>query len=172
MLVGYARISQDSQSIDLQIDALTAAACERIFSDTMSGSRNDRPGLKQALEFVRSIPVATTPNCDRRFSTMWTGSSRYEATCSIPAISPAGSSSAATAFRWSIHGVGFSGPTKWSASSRRCSRERVPRSGMTISARSIAKSKIAMIVDYSSWAPTRTHRITAGFDMPWSGRSR
>lgn len=53
MLFGYARISQDSQSLDLQIDALTAAGCERIFSDTMSGSRNDRPGLKQALEFAR-----------------------------------------------------------------------------------------------------------------------
>src|SRR5260370_16252467 len=54
MLIGYARISQDSKSIDLQIDALTAAGCEKIFSDTMSGSRNDRPGLKQALEFARS----------------------------------------------------------------------------------------------------------------------
>jgi DNA invertase Pin-like site-specific DNA recombinase len=54
MLIGYARISQDSQSIDLQIDTLTAAGCEKIFTDIMSGSRNDRPGLKQALEFVRS----------------------------------------------------------------------------------------------------------------------
>jgi DNA invertase Pin-like site-specific DNA recombinase len=40
--------------IDQQIDALTAAGWEKIFTDTMSGSRNDRPGLKQALEFVRS----------------------------------------------------------------------------------------------------------------------
>ena len=40
--------------MDLQIDALTAAGCEKIFTDTMSGSRNDRPGLRQALEFVRS----------------------------------------------------------------------------------------------------------------------
>jgi DNA invertase Pin-like site-specific DNA recombinase len=54
MLIGYARISQDTQSIDLQIDALSAAGCDKIFSDTMSGSRNDRPGLKQALEFARS----------------------------------------------------------------------------------------------------------------------
>src|ERR1700739_116489 len=53
MLVGYARISQDTQSIDLQTDALMAAGCEKIFTDTMSGSRSDRPGLKQALEFVR-----------------------------------------------------------------------------------------------------------------------
>jgi DNA invertase Pin-like site-specific DNA recombinase len=52
--IGYGRISQDTQSIDLQIDALKAAGCEKIFTDTMSGSRNDRPGLKQALEFARS----------------------------------------------------------------------------------------------------------------------
>jgi DNA invertase Pin-like site-specific DNA recombinase len=53
LLIGYARISQDTQSINLQIDALSVAGCEKIFSDTMSGSRNDRPGLKQALEFAR-----------------------------------------------------------------------------------------------------------------------
>jgi len=54
MLIGYARISQDTQSINLQTDALTAAGCEKTFSDTMSGSRNDRPGLKEALEFARA----------------------------------------------------------------------------------------------------------------------
>jgi DNA invertase Pin-like site-specific DNA recombinase len=54
MLIGYARISQDTQSIDLQIDALTAAGCEKTFTDTMSGSRNDRPGLNEALEFARA----------------------------------------------------------------------------------------------------------------------
>jgi hypothetical protein len=54
LLIGYARIPQDTQSIDLQINALIAAGCEKLFSDTISGSRNDRPGLKQALEFVGS----------------------------------------------------------------------------------------------------------------------
>jgi DNA invertase Pin-like site-specific DNA recombinase len=65
MLTGYARISQDSQSIDLQIDALRAAGCEKIFSDTMSGSRNNRPGLLQALEFVRSADVICVWRLDR-----------------------------------------------------------------------------------------------------------
>jgi len=54
MLIGYARISQDTQSINLQIDALSAAGCKKIFSDTASGSRSDRPGLKEALEFARA----------------------------------------------------------------------------------------------------------------------
>jgi DNA invertase Pin-like site-specific DNA recombinase len=65
MQIGYARISQDTQSIDLQIDALTAAGCEKIFTDTMSGSRNDRPGLKQALEFVRSGDAICVWRLDR-----------------------------------------------------------------------------------------------------------
>jgi DNA invertase Pin-like site-specific DNA recombinase len=65
LLIGYARISQDTQSIDLQIDALAAAGCEKLFSDTMSGSRNDRPGLKQALEFVRSGDAICVWRLDR-----------------------------------------------------------------------------------------------------------
>jgi DNA invertase Pin-like site-specific DNA recombinase len=65
MLIGYARISQDTQSIDLQIDALTAAGCEKTFSDTMSGSSNDRPGLKKALEFARSGDAICVWRLDR-----------------------------------------------------------------------------------------------------------
>jgi len=65
MLIGYARISQDTQSIDLQIDALTAAGCAKLFTDTMSGSRNDRPGLKQAMEFSRSGDTICVWRLDR-----------------------------------------------------------------------------------------------------------
>src|SRR5215472_17132343 len=65
MLIGYARISQDTQSIDLQIDSLTAAGCDKIFTDTMSGSRNDRPGLKQALEYARSGDAICVWRLDR-----------------------------------------------------------------------------------------------------------
>jgi DNA invertase Pin-like site-specific DNA recombinase len=54
LLIGYARISQDAQSIDLQTDALKTAGCEKIFSDTLSGANFARPGLKKALEFARS----------------------------------------------------------------------------------------------------------------------
>jgi|HubBroStandDraft_6_1064221.scaffolds.fasta_scaffold662988_3 DNA invertase Pin-like site-specific DNA recombinase len=53
MLIGYARVSQHDQSIDLQLDALRAAEVEKIFTDTASGSRADRPELRQALEFAR-----------------------------------------------------------------------------------------------------------------------
>ena len=54
MLIGYARVSSVGQSLDLQIEALTAAGCEKIFAEKMSGrSTKDRVELANALEFVR-----------------------------------------------------------------------------------------------------------------------
>ncbi len=53
MLVGYARISTQDQTLDLQRDALQKAGCERIFEDTASGATTERPGLDEALSFLR-----------------------------------------------------------------------------------------------------------------------
>src|SRR5262245_20045551 len=52
MLVGYARVSTQDQNLDLQIDALKKAGCEKIFTDKMSGAKV-RPGLDEALAFLR-----------------------------------------------------------------------------------------------------------------------
>ena len=54
MLVGYARVSTSQQDTALQIDALKAAGCERIFEEKASGAQRDRPQLKAALDFMRS----------------------------------------------------------------------------------------------------------------------
>ena len=54
MLLGYARVSDSSQNHDLQMDALRAAGCERIFIETASGARADRPELAKLLEQARS----------------------------------------------------------------------------------------------------------------------
>jgi DNA invertase Pin-like site-specific DNA recombinase len=53
MKIGYARVSRDDQNTDLQIDALKAAGCQRIFVEKASGAQRDRPELKNALEYLR-----------------------------------------------------------------------------------------------------------------------
>src|SRR3954468_21829033 len=54
MLIGYARVSTLDQTLALQQDALSAAGCEQIYTDTVSGSVTERPGLTQALSHLRA----------------------------------------------------------------------------------------------------------------------
>lgn len=65
MLICYARVSTESQTLDPQIDQLTAAGCERIFSDTASGGRMDRKGLSDALGFARPGDTLVVVKLDR-----------------------------------------------------------------------------------------------------------
>ena len=54
MLVGYARVSSAGQSLEVQLEALSAAGCEKVMAEKRSGSSTDgRDALKEALEFVR-----------------------------------------------------------------------------------------------------------------------
>ncbi|GGC45464.1 invertase [Siccirubricoccus deserti] len=53
MLLGYARVSTDQQDHALQLDALRGAGCERVFVETASGTRADRPELARLLETAR-----------------------------------------------------------------------------------------------------------------------
>lgn len=54
MLVGYARVSTQDQNPALQLDALTAAGCEKVFTEKASGAQRDRPDLAAALSYMRS----------------------------------------------------------------------------------------------------------------------
>ena len=54
MLIGYARVSTLDQRLDLQIDALQRAGCERIFTDQVSAGQTERPGLESARSHLRS----------------------------------------------------------------------------------------------------------------------
>jgi len=65
MIVGYARVSTLEQILDLQQDALTAAGCERIFTDTASGSIAERKGLEEALTYVRAGDLLVVWRLDR-----------------------------------------------------------------------------------------------------------
>jgi DNA invertase Pin-like site-specific DNA recombinase len=53
MFIGYARVSTNDQNLDLQIEALAKAGCEKIYEDIISGSRSERPGLNKTLEMLR-----------------------------------------------------------------------------------------------------------------------
>lgn len=54
MLVGYARVSTQDQNPSLQLDALNAAGCEKVFTEKASGAQRDRPELAAALSYMRS----------------------------------------------------------------------------------------------------------------------
>jgi DNA invertase Pin-like site-specific DNA recombinase len=53
MKIGYARISTATQKSDRQIDQLKEAGCDRIYSDTISGTKYARPGLDELIKVLR-----------------------------------------------------------------------------------------------------------------------
>lgn len=67
MLIGYARVSMPSQSLDLQIDALIQAGCDKkkIFTDIASGSKAARPGLDKAVDYAREGDILVVWKLDR-----------------------------------------------------------------------------------------------------------
>jgi DNA invertase Pin-like site-specific DNA recombinase len=69
MLIGYARVSKadNSQVLDLQIDALTNAGVneENIYTDKISGSKDERPGLENCLKALRENDVLVVYKLDR-----------------------------------------------------------------------------------------------------------
>lgn len=66
MKIGYARVSTDDQNLDLQMDALNKAGCERIFTDQgVSGATIEREGLSQAIAAVGKGDVLVVWKLDR-----------------------------------------------------------------------------------------------------------
>ena len=65
MKIGYCRVSKDDQDLSLQKDALTAAGCEKIFEEKISGTKADRPQLQAALQFAREGDTLIVWKLDR-----------------------------------------------------------------------------------------------------------
>ncbi len=62
--MGYARVSTVDQTLALQQDALRHAGCDRLFTDVLSGSTTERPGLADALDHLRAGNVSVVWKLD------------------------------------------------------------------------------------------------------------
>lgn len=67
MLIGYARVSTHEQTLDLQLDALLNAGCskDKIYQDTISSGKANRPGLQQAIGQLREGDTLVVWRLDR-----------------------------------------------------------------------------------------------------------
>lgn len=59
------RTSTIEQKVDPQIDELKKEGCEKIFTDKVSGAKTERPGLQEALEFLRKDDSLVVWRLDR-----------------------------------------------------------------------------------------------------------
>jgi DNA invertase Pin-like site-specific DNA recombinase len=65
MIIGYARVSTDGQSLDSQQASLKAAGAERIFSEKISGAVTDRKALAKAIAALGDGDVLLVTRLDR-----------------------------------------------------------------------------------------------------------
>ena len=65
MKIGYARVSTEDQHVDLQLDALTQAGCQRLFCEKVSGAGHQRPELLRMLEQLRAGDTVVVWKLDR-----------------------------------------------------------------------------------------------------------
>jgi DNA invertase Pin-like site-specific DNA recombinase len=63
--IGYTRVSTVSQTLEQQQAALDVVGVVKIFSDTMSGARDDRPGLAELMAYIREGDTVVVWKLDR-----------------------------------------------------------------------------------------------------------
>src|SRR3954467_1460073 len=65
MDIGYARVSTGEQTLDLQLDALQVAGCGKVYQETASGAKADRPVLDEVLSYLRTGDTLVVWRLDR-----------------------------------------------------------------------------------------------------------
>jgi DNA invertase Pin-like site-specific DNA recombinase len=65
MIVGYARVSTDGQTLDAQQAALTGAGAERVFAEKVSGAVSDRKALARCVAALEAGDVLLVTKLDR-----------------------------------------------------------------------------------------------------------
>ncbi len=65
MEIGYARVSTGEQTLHLQLDALQSAGCDKIYQETASGAKADRPVLEEVLSYIRAGDTLVVWRLDR-----------------------------------------------------------------------------------------------------------
>lgn len=70
MTVGYARVSTNEQNIESQIQLLKNQNFDKIYSDTASGVREDRVGLKEMIDYLRPGDTVIVYKIDRIFRSL------------------------------------------------------------------------------------------------------
>jgi DNA invertase Pin-like site-specific DNA recombinase len=65
MIVGYARVSTDGQTLSAQQASLTAAGCARVFSEKQSGAKTDRAQLAKAIATLTQGDCLIVTKLDR-----------------------------------------------------------------------------------------------------------
>ena len=63
--IGYARVSSTGQSLEVQLEKLTKANCERIYQEKRSGRTADRPEFKACMDYLREGDTLIVTRLDR-----------------------------------------------------------------------------------------------------------
>jgi DNA invertase Pin-like site-specific DNA recombinase len=64
-ILGYARVSTNDQTLDIQYAALAQAGCTKVFAEKISGARSDRPQLAKLLKSLGPGDLVVITKLDR-----------------------------------------------------------------------------------------------------------